>query len=44
MVGKIIKFPKTVKRKQPLADVLVDRLTDTTNHVNLKIKPKFEWR
>lgn len=35
MVGKIIKFPKTVKRKQPLADVLVDRLTDITNHVNL---------
>jgi len=35
MAGTIIKFPKAAKRKRPLADVLVDRLTDTTNHVDL---------
>ena len=35
MSGTIIKFPKAAKRKRPLADVLVDRLTDATNHVNL---------
>ena len=35
MPGNIIKFPKNVIRRQVLADVLVDRITDTTNHVNL---------
>lgn len=35
MTGEIIKLPKQVKRRQVLSDVLVDRITDTTNHVNL---------
>ncbi len=36
MPGEIIKFPKFSKRRrQVLADVLIDRLTDTSNHVNL---------
>lgn len=35
MTGNIIKFPNISKRKQLLADVLIDRLTDTSNHVDL---------
>jgi len=35
MSSNIIKFPKKTKRRQVLSDVLVDRITDTSNHVNL---------
>jgi transposase-like protein len=35
MASNIIKFPSVSKRKLPLTDVLVDRLTDSTNHVDI---------
>jgi hypothetical protein len=35
MTDNIIKFPYGSKRKPPLTDVLIDRLTDTTNHVDI---------
>jgi len=35
MHGEIIKLPKNNKRRQVLADVLIDRITDTSNHVDL---------
>jgi len=35
MAGNIIKFPKARKRRKQLNDVLVDRLTDANNHVDL---------
>ena len=34
MVNNIIKFPRKNKRKK-ITDVLVDRLTDASNHVDL---------
>jgi hypothetical protein len=35
MPGEIIKLPRNTKRRQVLADVLIDRITDTSNHVDL---------
>lgn len=35
MTDNIIKFPRASKRKKNLNEVLVDRLTDTSVHVNL---------
>ena len=35
MPGEIIKFPKSAMRRRVLDDVLIDRITDSTNHVNL---------
>jgi hypothetical protein len=39
MVNNIIRFPKTRKRRKNINDVLVDRLTDTHNHVDLGLVP-----
>lgn len=35
MTNNIIRFPKTRKRRKNINEVLVDRLTDTHNHVDL---------
>jgi len=35
MLGNIIKFPNARKRRKRLDDVLVDRLTDSHNHVDI---------
>lgn len=35
MDNNIIRFPKVRKRRKKIDDVLVDRLTDTQNHVDL---------
>ena len=35
MTGNIIKFPKARKRRKKIDEVLVDRLTDIHNHVDL---------
>lgn len=35
MTDNIIRFPKTRKRRKSINEVLVDRLTDTHNHVDL---------
>lgn len=35
MSDNIIKFPRARKRRKKITDVLIDRLTDTTNHVDL---------
>lgn len=35
MANNIINFPRARKRRKKITEVLVDRLTDTTNHVDL---------